>query len=80
MEIRLCIAHVWQEMLKEKSENVKDDFRSGRPSTSRTEVNMERVRLVVHGDRSLTVRMIANQMNMKKEVFGRLSYLGMSEN
>ena len=40
---------------------------SGRPSTSRTEVNVERVKQIVRGDHRLNVRMIASQLDMKKD-------------
>ena len=47
-------------------ELVKYDSRSGRPSTSRTKVNVKRVRQVECDDRRLTVRMIASQLDKKK--------------
>ena len=40
-------------------EDVEDDPRSGRPTTSRTNKNVERVREKVCSDCRLTVRMIA---------------------
>jgi len=43
---------------KEGREEVEDDHRSGRPSISRTEENVQRVREKVRSDRRLTVRMI----------------------
>ena len=51
---------------------MKDDFWSERPSIRRTEVNIRRARQLVCDDRRLTVRMIVNQLNMKKTDFGRL--------
>lgn len=57
----------WHKRFKEGREEVEDDSRSGRPSTSRTEVNIERVRQVMRGDRQLTVRMIASKLDMKKD-------------
>ena len=47
--------------------NNKDDHRSGRPSTSRTDENVERVRQNVRSDRCLTVRMIADELGMNRE-------------
>ena len=41
---------------------VEDDSKSGKPSA-----NIERVGQLVRGDRRLTVRMIAGQLDMKKE-------------
>ena len=45
---------------------MEDDPRSGRPSTSKTEENVERV-WQVRSDRRLTVRMIANELSMNSE-------------
>lgn len=52
----------WHKRFKEGREEVEDDPRSGRPSTSRTDDNVERVRQMVRGDRRLTVRMIASEL------------------
>ena len=57
----------WHKRFKEGRKEVEDDFRSEKPSTSRTEVNFEQVKQIVRGDRRLTVQMIARQMDMKKE-------------
>ena len=58
---------LWHQRFKEGHEEVKDDSRSERPSTSKTEVNIERAKLVVGGgDRKLTLRMIASKLKMKK--------------
>ena len=46
----------WHKRVKERQEAVKDDSRSGRPSTSRPEVNVERVKQVSCGDRRLTAQ------------------------
>ena len=46
---------------------MKDDSRSGRLSTSKTEVNVEQVRQVMCGDCQLTVQMITGQLNMKED-------------
>jgi len=43
---------------------VEDDPRSRRPTTSRTEENVKFVCQKVHGDGHLTVRMIANELDM----------------
>ena len=40
-------------------ESIKDEPRSGRPSTSKTDNNVEKVRALVRSDRRLTARMIA---------------------
>ena len=46
---------------------MKDDHRSGRPSTSRTDENVERVRQKVQSDRRLTVRLMADELGMNSE-------------
>ena len=44
-----CVSE-WHKRFKAECEEVEDDSRSGSPSTSRTEVNVEWVKQVVHGD------------------------------
>ena len=46
---------------------MEDDPRSGRPTTSRTNKNVERVRENVCSDYRITVRMIADELNMNSE-------------
>ena len=46
---------------------MEDDLRSGRPSTSRTDENVERMRQKVRSDRRLTVRMIADELGMNSK-------------
>ena len=62
----------WHRRFKEEREEVKDDHRSGRPSTSKTDENVERVRQKVRGDRHLTVRMIADELGMNCERVWRI--------
>ena len=57
----------WLRRFKEGREEMEDDHRSGRPSTSRSDENVERVRQKVRSDRRLTVRMIANELGMNSE-------------
>jgi len=52
---------------KEEREEVENDHRSGRPSTSRTEENVQHVTEKVQSDRRLTVRMIAEELDMNSE-------------
>ena len=54
----------WHRRFKEGREEVKDNHRSGRPSTSRTDENVEHVRQKARSDRRLTVRMIADELGM----------------
>ena len=57
----------WHKRFREEREDVEDNPRSGRPTTSRTNENVERVREKVRSDRRLTVRMIADELNMNSE-------------
>ena len=57
----------WHKQFKEGREDVEDDFRSGRPSTSKTVNNVERVKQMVRGDRQLTVRMIADELEFNRD-------------
>ena len=57
----------WHRRFKERREEVEDDHWTGRPSTSRTDENVERVRQKVRSDRRLTVRMIADELGMNSE-------------
>ena len=54
---------------KEGREEVENDPWSGRPSTSRTMDNIERVKQMVNADRRLTVRMIAEELSINKDTF-----------
>lgn len=47
---------------------MEDDSWSGKPSTSRTKVNVEGVKQAVSGDCQLTVRMIASQLDIRKNI------------
>ena len=51
---------------------MEDDLKSGRPSTSRTDENVECVRQKVLSDRHLTVRMIAYELAMNSERVWRI--------
>ena len=62
----------WHRRFKEGREEVEEDHRSGRPSTSKTDENVERVRQKVRSDRRLTVRMIADELGMKSERVWRI--------
>ena len=63
---RSCVFE-WHKRFKEGREDVEDDSRSGRPSTSRIADNVERVKQMVRGDRRLTVRMIADALEINRD-------------
>ena len=51
---------------------MEDDHKSGRPSTSRTDENVDCVSQKVRSDRRLTVRMIADELGMNSERVWRI--------
>ena len=59
--------------LKRGAREMKEDSRSKRSSTSWIEVNVERVKHMMCGDRWLTIRMVANHLGKKRTAFGGLS-------
>ena len=57
---------LWHKRFREKREDVEDDPRCGRPSTSRNEVNVELVKKMVREDRRLTVRLISDELGLNR--------------
>jgi len=55
------------ETFSEGRESVTDEERPGRPATSRTEENIAKVRQIVRENRLVTVRSIAEQVNIDRE-------------
>ena len=62
----------WHKRFKEGREEVEDDARSGRPSSTRTEDNVERVRQKVREDRRMTVRMVAYELGINRETVWKI--------
>ena len=56
----------WHKSFLEGREQVEDEPRSGRLSTSETDNNVERVRSLVRSDRRLTLRMISSELNLNQ--------------
>lgn len=61
-------AKKWHKAFREGREDVNDEARSGRPSTSLTEENVTRVRELLNTDRRMSVRMMGEQLNLPKTV------------
>ena len=62
----------WHMRFKEGREDVEDDCRSGRPTTCRTNENVERARKKVRSDCRLTVIMITDELSMNNERVWRI--------
>lgn len=58
----------WFKRFREGRESVVDEHRSGRPVKSRTTANIERVRKLFLPDRRLSVRIMANELNLPREI------------
>ncbi|GBN46207.1 Putative uncharacterized protein FLJ37770 [Araneus ventricosus] len=54
----------WFKRFRDGKEDVKDEPRSGRPPTSTTSDNIERVRRMLADDRRLSLRMIAEELKI----------------
>jgi len=57
----------WVKRFSEVRESVTDENSSGRPATSWTEENFAKVRQIVRENCRLTVRSIAEQVNIDRE-------------
>ena len=55
---------LWHKRFKEECEDVEDDPRCGRPSTSKNEINVELVQKIVRGDCRLIVRLISDELGL----------------
>jgi len=56
----------WHKSFLEGREQVEDEPCVGRPSTSKTDNSVERVRSLVRSDCQLTLRMISSELNLKQ--------------
>jgi transposase len=54
----------WSERFCSGSESIDDEVRLGRPSTSCTDENISKVNEMIHSNRRLTIREIANDLNI----------------
>ena len=70
--MRRAIVYRWYARFRGGREDVKDDARSGRPSTARTDENVESVRRLLTEDRRTTLQMIPDRLNIGKETVRRI--------
>ena len=62
----------WYARFRDGREDVKDDARSGRPSTARTDENVESVRRLLSEDRRTKLQATADRLNIGKETVRRI--------
>jgi len=62
----------WVKRLSGGRESVTDEKRSGRPATSRTEENIATFRQIVRENLRMTVRSIAEQVNIDRETVRKI--------
>ena len=56
----------WHKSFLEGREQVEDEARAGRPSTSKKKYNVERLKSLVRSERRLTLRMISSELNLNR--------------
>lgn len=61
-----------RQRFKDGREHVEDEERSGRPSTSKTDENVKRVKAVLDSDRRASVRLIADEVGLPKSDVHRI--------
>jgi len=62
----------WFKRFKEGREEIGDDQRPGRPSTSKTEANIEKVGEIIRQNRRLSIRAVAELINIDMETFRQI--------
>jgi len=62
--VNLKTVYKWFERFHNGFESVEDEERSGRPSTSKTQENVERVREMIRSNRRLTIREISEDLSI----------------
>lgn len=76
-----AMVFMWHKRFKHGREDVEDDDRAGRASTSRNEENLAKVQEVLNSDRRLSIRLIADRVNLNYgTVFQMVSEDLMKEN
>ena len=70
--VKKTAVYKWVKRFSEGRESVTDEERSGRPATSRTEENIAKLRQIVRENRRLTVRSVAEQVNIDRETVRKI--------
>ena len=71
-DMKKTAVYKWVKSFSEGRESVTDEERSGRPATSRTEENFTKIRQIVSENRRLTVRSVAEQVNIDRETVSKI--------
>ena len=70
--MKKAAVYKWVKHFYEGRGSVTDEERSGRPATSRIEKNIAKVRQILRENRRLTVRSIAEQVNIDRETVRKI--------
>jgi len=70
--MKKTVVYKWVKRFSEGRESVTDEERSGWPATSRTEENIAKVCQIVRENCWLTVRSIAEQVNINRETVRKI--------
>ncbi|EGI63738.1 FLJ37770-like protein [Acromyrmex echinatior] len=62
--LKKTTVYEWHERFRSGRESVEDNERSGRPSTSKTDENINKVREMLANNRKLTIREVAENLNI----------------
>ena len=58
----------WHKRFRSGRDNVEDDLNPGHPTTSRNDKNIQNVNELVHKDRRMTVRMLAEELGLGRTI------------
>jgi len=70
--MKKAAVYKWVKRFSEGRESVTDKERSGRPATSRTEENIANIGQIMRENRRLTLRSIAEQVNIDRETVRKI--------
>lgn len=62
--LKKTVVYQWHERFRSGRESVNDDERSGRPSTSKTDENIDKIKDWMTVDRKLTIREMAEELDI----------------
>ncbi|EDW55836.1 GM17389 [Drosophila sechellia] len=62
--LKKTVVYQWHERFRSGRESVNDDERSGRPSTSKTDENIDKIKDWMIVDRKLTIREMAEELDI----------------